>query len=68
MIVTIVINGERRETAEDATIDSLLAALGLSGKRVAVELNGRVLRRPEWAAAVLRDSDRVELVQFVGGG
>ncbi len=42
--------------------------LSLAPQRVAIELNGQVARRDEWAQTVLRENDRVEIVHFVGGG
>ena len=46
----------------------LLDTIGLSPGRVAVEINGRITRREDFAGALLREDDRVEVVQFVGGG
>jgi thiamine biosynthesis protein ThiS len=66
--VTIVVNGENREAPPGATILVLLSDLGVTPVRVAVELNGAVLRRAEFGSRILMDGDRVELVQFVGGG
>jgi len=66
--VTIILNGEDREAAPDITVLALLESLGLAPGRVAVELNGDVLRRADFGRRTLRDRDRVEFVQFVGGG
>jgi sulfur carrier protein len=66
--VTIVLNGVPRDIPRGMTAGALLETLGLARARVAVEVNGRVVARadlPRWALA---DQDRVELVQFVGGG
>ncbi|HEV8701262.1 MAG TPA: sulfur carrier protein ThiS [Candidatus Polarisedimenticolia bacterium] len=66
--MTIVLNGERREAPGGISVLALLETIGLSPGRVAVEINGRVTRRGEFAGALLREDDRVEVVQFVGGG
>lgn len=66
MILTM--NGERREAPDGATATALLESLGLAPGRVAVEINGRVVRRADLAGRTLRDGDVVEIVQFVGGG
>jgi sulfur carrier protein len=42
--------------------------MGLEGKRIAVEVNGEVVPRSRWGAALLADGDRVEIVGAVGGG
>ena len=66
--MTIILNGEDREAAPDITVLALLESLGVAPGRVAVELNGDVLRRADLGRRPLRDGDRVEFVQFVGGG
>ena len=66
--MTIVLNGERREAPGGVSVLVLLETIGLSPLRVAVEINGRVTRREDFAGALLREDDRVEVVQFVGGG
>lgn len=37
-------------------------------KRIAVELNGEIVPKAEYANTVLKDGDIVEVVSFVGGG
>lgn len=63
----IQVNGEPREV-EAATILALLEELGLDVRKVAVERNLQIVPRSLHATTVLTDGDRVELVQFVGGG
>lgn len=64
----IQLNGERRELAGPASIAELLATLGIVERRVAVELNGRVVPRSEHAQRRLDEGDRVELISAIGGG
>ena len=62
------INGEEREMAEGLTLAALLEQLGMKADRVAVELNREIVRREAWAQTRLQEGDRLEIVQFVGGG
>ena len=67
----IVLNGQPRTVDLDpqtATLDALLAALEMKQDRVAVERNGEIVRRAEWAATAIQSGDRLEIVHFVGGG
>jgi thiamine biosynthesis protein ThiS len=67
----IVLNGQPREVnldPETTTVAALTTALGMKADRVAVERNGEIVRRSEWAATPVRSGDRFEIVQFVGGG
>ena len=66
--MTVVLNGVRREAPAGASVLALLETIGLAPGRVAVEINGRIARREDFAREPLRDDDRVEVVQFVGGG
>jgi thiamine biosynthesis protein ThiS len=66
--VQIKLNGETREVADESTVESLVASLELEPARVAIELNGNVLRRKDWTETTLHEGDRVEIVHFVGGG
>jgi len=50
------------------TLDRLLEWLKIDASRVAVELDGQIVRKPEWPATVVREGARIEVVWFVGGG
>jgi len=67
-VLDIQVNGELREFPVDLTVEGLVLALDLQPARVAIELNRSVVRRHQWAATVLHEGDRVEIVHFVGGG
>ncbi len=64
----LFINGERRDAPELATVADLAAWLELPAFGSAVELNGRVVRKAEYAAIPLAEGDRLEVVRLVGGG
>jgi thiamine biosynthesis protein ThiS len=64
----IRLNGEAKEVEEGSTLLALVESLALAPERVAVELNGEVVRRAEWPRVTLDEGDRVEVVHFVGGG
>ena len=64
----ILINGESREVPLAISLQDLLRLLELKEDRVAVELNRDIVRRDRWPETRLRAQDRLEIVQFVGGG
>ena len=63
----IQVNGEDRDTAS-ATISDLIGELALDPRKVAVERNLEIVPRSLHGGTRLADGDRIELVQFVGGG
>lgn len=64
----ISLNGQEREVEPGATIASLIEALGLETRGLAVERNLELVPRAEHAATPLVPGDRVEVVTLVGGG
>jgi thiamine biosynthesis protein ThiS len=64
----VQVNGEIRSVAEQSTLSDLVDELSLAPARIAVELNGEVVRRNKWTETVLSEGDRLEVVHFVGGG
>ncbi|MBX3358900.1 MAG: sulfur carrier protein ThiS [Phycisphaeraceae bacterium] len=64
----IVVNGEQRNAAEGATVESLLKELGLDRQPCAVEVNQRLVTKAKHGLEPLREGDRVEVVTLVGGG
>lgn len=66
--VKIVLNGETRELASGLSLRDLLVLFGLPTDRVAVELNKEVIRKADWEKIAVSESDRIEVVHFVGGG
>lgn len=62
------INGEERSVPSSATVRELLEKLKIKPDRIAVELNRRIIRRRDWGQTALKDFDKIEIVQFVGGG
>ncbi len=64
----IQVNGDNREVGENATVADVIADLGLTGKRIAVELNKEILPYTQHASQRLQQDDRLEIVQAIGGG
>jgi len=64
----LTVNGEERSFEGVADVAGLMRALGLDPRKVAVERNLQIVPRSAYAAAALSDGDRLEIVQFVGGG
>ena len=67
-VISIVVNGEKREAQPGAMVADLLITLGLDSGRVAIERNLEILPRPTWNQTPVETGDRYEIVQFVGGG
>ncbi|MDR3386518.1 MAG: sulfur carrier protein ThiS [Rudaea sp.] len=64
----IELNGEQRELVEPISVAALLEISGYAGRAVAVEINREIVSKSMHAQHLVRDGDRIEVVQAIGGG
>ena len=64
----VIINGETKQIERELNLQELLKKLELPTERIAIELNKTVVRKKDWAAVKEADSDKIEIIHFVGGG
>ena len=64
----IQLKGQRHTLDGEPTLDDLVATLGLTGRRIAIEVNEAIVPRSQHTATRLADGDRVEVVHAIGGG
>jgi len=64
----LIVNGETYETMKADTIQGLLDELGISSIKVAVEVNLNIIKKADYSNYNLKEGDRIEIVNFVGGG
>ncbi|MDQ1263808.1 MAG: sulfur carrier protein [Campylobacterota bacterium] len=64
----LTINGHIKEFQEGVTIEAILKELDLSTRVMAAAVNMQIVKQNEWESYVLKDGDKLELLDFVGGG
>lgn len=64
----LIINGDTKEFKENITLKKVIEELRLDGKVMAAALNMEIVKQNEWESCVLKDMDKLELLDFVGGG
>lgn len=64
----IYLNGESQEVANGTTVEALVHSMTGDPRGIAIERNLEIVPKAEHAATLLQDGDRLEVVQFVGGG
>ena len=64
----LIVNGETRILPEPLSVAELVSELGVTGRRIAFELNGEIVPRGEFEATMLAAGDKLEIVQAIGGG
>jgi thiamine biosynthesis protein ThiS len=67
----VTVNGKAREVESlngELELPVLLERFGVNPRLVAVAINGDVVPKSDYAAAIVREDDTVEIVRMVGGG
>ncbi len=64
----IQLNGRGHQLEGAVSVLSLIASLGWDARKIAVERNLEIVPRSEHATTILKEGDRLEIVNFVGGG
>jgi thiamine biosynthesis protein ThiS len=64
----ITVNGDEKRFDGPMTVAGLLSALALEPRKIAVERNLEIVPKSRFGETALADGDRIEIVQFVGGG
>lgn len=67
-MMQVTVNGENREMPENATVAFLVDMLELTGKRIAVELNGEIVPKSQHPTTLISNGATLEIVVAVGGG
>ena len=64
----IQLNGLKLELKKKHTILALLKRYKIDSKKIAVELNGKIINRNKYKIAYVKNKDKIEIVHFIGGG
>ena len=64
----IILNGETRDVADGLSVEALVLTLADDPRGVAIERNLEIVPKAEHGSTILQEGDRLEVVQFVGGG
>ncbi len=63
----IIVNGETIQT-DSTTIAQLLNELGIIQKTMAAAINMEIVKKEKWNESTIKEGDKIEFLQFVGGG
>ena len=66
--MNIIVNGETKFFSTNMTLLNLLKELSLEGKVMAAAVNMEIVKQDSWDKHELCDGDKLELLDFVGGG
>ena len=64
----IQINGRKIALKQNLSISDVLKKYKINNKKVAIELNGKIIPQNKHSKKKLKNNDKIEIVQFIGGG
>ena len=67
-VAKIQLNGTPYEISDGTNLNELLIKLKIQKNKVAIEVNGAIVEKNKYPNLILNKNDKVEIVQFIGGG
>ena len=64
----IQLNGKKISILTNISVRDLIKKYKLKEKKIAIELNGMILPKENYRKKKLKNNDKIEIVQFIGGG
>ncbi len=64
----ITLNGHLKEIDSIANLKNLIDRFSQNTQNVIAEVNGEIVKSPQWIKTSIQDGDTIELLNFVGGG
>jgi len=66
--MNVIVNGESKVFQENITLLALLKELSLEEKVMAAAINMNIIKQDSWKTHLVKEGDKLELLDFVGGG
>ena len=66
--MNLVVNGEEKNFKKNSTLEEIIHELKIEEKVMAAAVNMEIVKKDEWNNFILKENDKLELLQFVGGG
>jgi len=64
----IQLNGKKVKIQSNFTIKDLIKKYKLKENKIAIEINGVILPKTSYKNKAVKNFDKIEIVQFIGGG
>ena len=66
--IQVLINGNKKLLEKNKNLIEVLKFLKITKNDIAIEINSAVVPKSQYINTFLKDNDRIEIVQFIGGG
>ena len=66
--MNLIINGENKSFDDNFTLEQIIDKLMIKDKVMACAVNMEIVQKENWSNYTPKEDDKLELLQFVGGG
>ncbi|MDD3054566.1 MAG: sulfur carrier protein ThiS [Aliarcobacter sp.] len=66
--MTLIINGESKEFKDSFSLQDIITDLQIENRVMAAAVNMNIVKKDDWSSFIPKNDDKIELLQFVGGG
>ena len=66
--MNIIVNGEKKNFDDSLTLEQIIDQLMIKDKVMACAVNMEIVKKENWNIYIPKEDDKIELLQFVGGG
>lgn len=66
--IQVFINGKKKLLEKNKNLTEVLKLLKITKNGIAIEINSAVVPKSQYVNTFVKDNDRIEIVQFIGGG
>ena len=66
--MTLIINGETKDFQDDFSLQNIITDLQIEDKVMAAAVNMNIVKKDDWNSFIPKNDDKIELLEFVGGG
>jgi len=66
--MNLIINGENKSFDDNFTLEQIIDKLMIKDKVMAAAVNMEIVKKENWKTYTFKEDDKLELLQFVGGG
>ena len=64
----LIVNGENKNFPDNSTLQTIIDELKIEEKVMAAAVNMEIVKKDQWNSYPIKENDKLELLQFVGGG
>ncbi|WP_099188677.1 sulfur carrier protein ThiS [Tepidibacter mesophilus] len=64
----MIVNGKKMSLNQNTTVKDLILKLNLNPQTIVVEVNLNIIPKDKYDSTNLHENDKVEIINFVGGG